>query len=923
VPTAGSETAESSVPTIWSRATIYSSAPTSYTYDELAHTGYDVSEPLDHLHSPVSTENSTLPLVLKGSPEQVVDFSANFSEFERLKDSVDSFKRKVGKGPQRTAIRSFLRAALEELEDTANVPLPVDGEPDNYIEESINVAGETIFSCRWPSCATKGQWWNLRSEIENHMKRHTEPYGCTFDHCCRRFGSKSDWRRHEVQYHFQQLCWRCDLANPSSTSAESCWETFRSKELFIAHLENVHQMLDARKVTGNLIALHHNANVQPRYWCGFCKSIRLTRNKGKGTHPERYDHIAEHITSEGRCFDDWISQEGALTEQARRKREEFVADTEDEPSDSSIGLPSSEEVVSALEIIPPPPGAAFPWEIPTSIAERRRGVKGQMESTDLLMFEKAPKADQVNASPTQELVSVSKASRDPRNTLPTQARERSVSQSSKLDSRDSEGEREFMSLAAEGRSNVGLSPGSVMGGDQDVIASIVAQIVQAYLRALCRQRTDSRQCTNSDDARSGQTPDGEIRSIAVTRQAGKIDLTEDRKRERQEDDDDIEGDDSPSKRTKLIDEEGGTKSFACPYSKHNRTRYSEMNTDMQEQNYRRCASKYLTDISRLKQHLYRIHKRPDSYCGRCFGTFTSQTNLEEHSRAHPPCPVVVCPFPEKMTHDQKIIIKRRRDAKDQVAVWFFVYETLFPGSTKPESPYVEIVSIEAAASFQQWYESPEFVAHFREFFDARVAEAFPDTSVQFRMQMILEESLSDLAWHRGPNFHSSSGYGRQLGPSDASLVMPGSRSTEQLFEDTGSGYAGMIMPNNATSTEPGQSDNIESSLPTLSGRENIPGHTADNETDFTTQGSLSPLDPSSHANLEAFGEASGHFPPDYLQDSYAFSTMTSVHELDYASFSGQELTLDMSDPEENVPPSVEHPRDDSAPQRSKGKCRAR
>ena len=49
------------------------------------------------------------------------------------------------------------------------------------------------------------------------------------------------------------------------------------------------------------------------------------------------------------------------------------------------------------------------------------------------------------------------------------------------------------------------------------------------------------------------------------------------------------------------------KLYACPYCKHDRTKYSELN--LLEKQYRGCSSGYWPDISRLKQHLYRVHWR--------------------------------------------------------------------------------------------------------------------------------------------------------------------------------------------------------------------------------------------------------------------------------------------------------------------------
>jgi hypothetical protein len=46
--------------------------------------------------------------------------------------------------------------------------------------------------------------------FRKHMKRHQKPYACTrVPGCDKRFGSKSDWKRHENDQHIQLQFWRC------------------------------------------------------------------------------------------------------------------------------------------------------------------------------------------------------------------------------------------------------------------------------------------------------------------------------------------------------------------------------------------------------------------------------------------------------------------------------------------------------------------------------------------------------------------------------------------------------------------------------------------------------------------------------------------------------------------------------------------
>ena len=129
--------------------------------------------------------------------------------------------------------------------------------------------------------------------------------------------------------------------------------------------------------------------------------------------------------------------------------------------------------------------------------------------------------------------------------------------------------------------------------------------------------------------------------------------------------------------------------LACPYCKYDPTRYSERN--IEERNYRGCSSIYLTSISRVKQHLYRVHKRPDYYCACCFSVYQDEAALSAHSRLRPACEVKEACFTEKMATEQVNLIKRRTIGKTPSETWFEIYKILFPYAPLPETPYVETV----------------------------------------------------------------------------------------------------------------------------------------------------------------------------------------------------------------------------------------
>ena len=151
---------------------------------------------------------------------------------------------------------------------------------------------------------------------------------------------------------------------------------------------------------------------------------------------------------------------------------------------------------------------------------------------------------------------------------------------------------------------------------------------------------------------------------------------------------DNDGDDGHSpKRSKnqptSVPESGNPRLLACPFSKLDFARYSHKNA--REINYRGCSSCVLTDISRLKQHLYRVHQYPAFHCPRCFDDLVNKDRLNRHLRDG--CEARECPYPEKFSDSSEL--KKKWPGKSMADSWYKVFKILFPGHRLPASPYAE------------------------------------------------------------------------------------------------------------------------------------------------------------------------------------------------------------------------------------------
>ncbi|KAM5494750.1 hypothetical protein MaudMau93_000048 [Microsporum audouinii] len=179
------------------------------------------------------------------------------------------------------------------------------------------------FSCKMPSILRK------------HVKRHSKPYGCTFNDCYRIFGSKADWKRHESARHTHLERWRCgdpDIADPSL----NCARMFERKNSYKAHLKT-HGVDDEVEVQHRLYTNKLGGDCQFRFWCGFCKVLIPVTSEAFDASIERFDHIYKEHFEKGEDISSWVLPDGHLTKgEAHRQALEKASVSTDSGTESTV-----------------------------------------------------------------------------------------------------------------------------------------------------------------------------------------------------------------------------------------------------------------------------------------------------------------------------------------------------------------------------------------------------------------------------------------------------------------------------------------------------------------------------------------------------------------------------------------------------------
>lgn len=169
-----------------------------------------------------------------------------------------------------------------------------------------------------------GKSFDKKSELNKHRNRHLRRYGCTFDHCYKRFGTKWEWKRHEHNQHVQLESWRCRQS--ISASDKPCADLFHDKNDFRAHIQQQHRVVDADAVILEIEACHLAKKWLGSFWCGFCSTIvKSNASFGKDMYRERNEHVSKHIDGEDgtglkRNMWDWIELAGKGKTKKKMKR---------------------------------------------------------------------------------------------------------------------------------------------------------------------------------------------------------------------------------------------------------------------------------------------------------------------------------------------------------------------------------------------------------------------------------------------------------------------------------------------------------------------------------------------------------------------------------------------------------------------------
>ncbi|KAK4244917.1 hypothetical protein C7999DRAFT_16857 [Corynascus novoguineensis] len=290
----------------------------------------NIQSQVDKMQSP-TPDDMKVDLSMQGSASEDGLHDANPDEDEppeNLSDVQSNLLRNAG-AQYPKAEDVHVKASPSQVQLGSETPRPIDLDDETqasaFIESLIKKGklGEVLKKLGYPALDdtdTKGQRetapssttnddgrankcnkcdkvFQRRCELTKHQQRHAKPYACTFANCPKKFGSKSDWMRHENNQHEQLEIWRCAEKSNDQRDRVECRKVCHRRESLKAHLEKDHGIHDLAVLDKKLDDRRMGRNFQSRFWCGFCRKTIEPEPTGKGgpAHSERFDHIDDHF----------------------------------------------------------------------------------------------------------------------------------------------------------------------------------------------------------------------------------------------------------------------------------------------------------------------------------------------------------------------------------------------------------------------------------------------------------------------------------------------------------------------------------------------------------------------------------------------------------------------------------------------------
>ncbi|CZR58498.1 uncharacterized protein PAC_08390 [Phialocephala subalpina] len=186
--------------------------------------------------------------------------------------------------------------------------------------------------------------------------------------------------------------------------------------------------------------------------------------------------------------------------------------------------------------------------------------------------------------------------------------------------------------------------------------------------------------------------------------------------------------------------------YACHFHKHDPEYFST--NEATRMRYKSCGAKGWTEICRLKEHLYRVHKDLPK-CDKCQKEFKKPEDLKAHLREkNESACQLQREVPSKGISPEiaKELHKRPKHTMTDEQRWFAIWRLLFPHEELPESPYSDVQVHETSDSHESetfhGYLEQRMSDHLIAKLDTSLKQVLPEDMKKLVMDIVLDQEQS-------------------------------------------------------------------------------------------------------------------------------------------------------------------------------------
>ncbi|KAG9687106.1 hypothetical protein KCU95_g8905, partial [Aureobasidium melanogenum] len=553
---------------------------------------------------------------------------------------------------------SMDHAASHGVEARLSAQPEMTGLSNNQVSDYCEICSEE---------SDKRRYFSNNADRRSHMLTHTRPFKCDVSGCDNQngFASPHDLARHQKTCHSMltvktsKFYYRC--AAPSCQKKDKIWPR---KDNFKAHLEGTHRYDEAQVAELLVKSECPPEDVQ------LLPDVASRRKKGKKVKTNRRSRKERSSEDEDSSVVESPAGEIHHGFEPSISLPLYPAKSPTLPSSASY---PSDSFLQTVQQLPLPQGAIYAHPPSIVVSDDHEVDVREWNSPIEMMDTTADFMDNLHSPYLMVCVPSS-----PEDMAPSPAPYSSSSYA------DSLFESDMDDMTTD--NDFDIDSGEYETIFQPLLRPTVHYLLAAYYRQNAPGNSGQQSSNSSYSSSFGSqvgTSGSRASNVPYPPLGGK------RRRTLVDDDDGNDDEQPPKRKSRVTRSDDELPPLACPFAKFDPFKHEK------------CYTFVLRGVSRVKQHLERVHSIP-IHCPKCYSIFRNNTEARDKHVREGTCQNAPERRLEGIDESTMRKLKRRVTSRSVPESWYSMYELLFPGARRPESPFMDATLSAELSAFRDF-----------------------------------------------------------------------------------------------------------------------------------------------------------------------------------------------------------------------------